>query len=178
MRVINIFGSPGSGKSTTAAGLFYTMKIAGYKVELAWEAAKDLVYENRMQALQNQTYVFGDQVQRLERLRGKVDWVVTDSPIILSSIYAPTDYPESFHALVWDLWRRYDNHCFLMERVNEYEDYGRYHDEGQSQEIDRRIRGWLDARQQKFSVVEGRPDAPKKIASELDLDLRQYYNQL
>lgn len=178
MRVINIFGSPGSGKSTTAAGLFYTMKIAGYKVELAWEAAKDLVYENRMQALQNQTYVFGDQVQRLERLRGKVDWVVTDSPIILSSIYAPTDYPESFHALVWDLWRRYDNHCFLMERVNDYEEYGRYHDESQSQEIDRRIRGWLDARQQKFSVVEGRPCAPKTIAKELDLDLSKYYNQM
>ena len=30
--VINFYGGPGSGKSTAAAGLFYQMKIQGYKV--------------------------------------------------------------------------------------------------------------------------------------------------
>ena len=34
MKVINLWGSPGSGKSTVAAGLFYRMKMADYNVEL------------------------------------------------------------------------------------------------------------------------------------------------
>lgn len=42
--VINIFGAPGAGKSTTAAALFALMKLEGYKVELATEHAKDRYY--------------------------------------------------------------------------------------------------------------------------------------
>ncbi len=34
MKVINLWGSPGAGKSTAAAGLFYRMKFADYNVEL------------------------------------------------------------------------------------------------------------------------------------------------
>ncbi len=32
--VINFFAGPGSGKSTTAAGVFFTLKTAGQKAEL------------------------------------------------------------------------------------------------------------------------------------------------
>ena len=45
MKVINLFAGPGTGKSTTAAGLFYKMKSKGYMVELVTEFAKDLVYQ-------------------------------------------------------------------------------------------------------------------------------------
>lgn len=41
-----MFGSPGSGKSTTAAGLFYKLKTSDYNVELVTEVAKDLVWLN------------------------------------------------------------------------------------------------------------------------------------
>ena len=33
MKVINLFGSAGAGKSTTALGLTHQLKINGYKVE-------------------------------------------------------------------------------------------------------------------------------------------------
>lgn len=47
MKVINLFGGPGIGKSTLAAGLFEHMKIAGFNVELVNEYAKDMVWEQR-----------------------------------------------------------------------------------------------------------------------------------
>ena len=46
-KIINLYGGPGVGKSTTAAGLFYKMKIAGYSCELAYEWIKLKVYENK-----------------------------------------------------------------------------------------------------------------------------------
>ena len=45
LTVINFFGGPGCGKSTTAAELFAKMKKANYKVELVHEVAKDFIWE-------------------------------------------------------------------------------------------------------------------------------------
>ena len=44
--VINLFGAPGSGKSTTMARLFTDLKQEGYNVEMVSEFVEDLVYEN------------------------------------------------------------------------------------------------------------------------------------
>lgn len=43
MKVINLFGSAGAGKSTTALGVTHQLKINGYKVEYVSEYAKQLV---------------------------------------------------------------------------------------------------------------------------------------
>ena len=42
--VINLIGSPGTGKSTLASELFSKMKWQGYDVELVSEYAKELVW--------------------------------------------------------------------------------------------------------------------------------------
>ena len=44
-KVINLFGNPGSGKSTVAAYLFSELKSRGLEVELVTETAKDLVWD-------------------------------------------------------------------------------------------------------------------------------------
>lgn len=41
-KVINLYGGPGTGKSTTAAMLFAKMKLAGFNCEYVPEFAKDL----------------------------------------------------------------------------------------------------------------------------------------
>lgn len=41
MKVINLFAGPGSGKSTTCAGVFSKLKLAGVNCEMALEYAKD-----------------------------------------------------------------------------------------------------------------------------------------
>ena len=44
-KIINLYGAPGSGKSTIASGLFFHMKMAGLNVELASEYIKSKVFE-------------------------------------------------------------------------------------------------------------------------------------
>ena len=68
MKVINLFGGPGVGKSTTASGLFYEMKKARLEVELVTEYAKDAVWEGRTSLLDDQIYIFAKQQRRISRL--------------------------------------------------------------------------------------------------------------
>jgi len=51
MKVINLFGGPGCGKSTAAAGLFHLMKSNHMSVELVNEFAKEIVWENNLVTL-------------------------------------------------------------------------------------------------------------------------------
>ena len=54
MKVINLVGGPGCGKSTTAAGLFYELKRRDYSVELVTEYAKSRVWEDSLRTLNDQ----------------------------------------------------------------------------------------------------------------------------
>lgn len=116
---INLFAGPGAGKSTTAAGLFALMKKAGESVELVTEHAKDMVYEEHSYSFSNQMAFLAEQDKRQHRLIGKVRYVVTDSPLLLSDIYAdPTSRHGSatFGNTVRWLFRGYRNLNFLLER--------------------------------------------------------------
>ena len=79
--VINLFGPPGSGKSTGAAEVFAALKKLGINAELVTEFAKDKTWEHNATALGCQEYVFGKQSYRLARCRNEVDVIVTDSSI-------------------------------------------------------------------------------------------------
>ena len=69
------------------AYIFSELKLAGVNAELVTEFAKDKVWEDSKGVFKSQPYIFGKQNFRLERLREKVDVVVTDSPIFLSILY-------------------------------------------------------------------------------------------
>jgi nicotinamide riboside kinase len=139
MKVINVIAGPGAGKSTLASGLYHEAKRRGWNVELVTEVAKDLVWEGRTVALSNQAYVFGRQMQRLHRLDGHVDYVITDSPVLLSAIYAPSDYPKEWEQVVVELWKSYDNIVAFLGRGPWFDDRGRVHNLDASIEVDRRI---------------------------------------
>lgn len=80
--VINLFGGPGSGKTTTAAELFAALKKRHYNVELVTEFAKDLIMQNNPDALMHQFYVTGVQAHRIWSAAQKMQVVVVDSPIL------------------------------------------------------------------------------------------------
>lgn len=87
-KVINLFGSSGSGKSTTALGLTYHLRLLGYKAEYVSEYAKDLVAEESEHKLKHQLYVFAKQLKRVDVLLNKeLDYIITDSPTLLSYFY-------------------------------------------------------------------------------------------
>lgn len=168
MRVINLFGGPGAGKSTTSAGLFFLMKSNHEKihsVEIVTEFAKDLVYSKRFHELdgQNQLYVLAKQASRIHRLKEQVDYVVTDSPILLSLIYMAKNYYPSFNSLVLEIFNSYDNINIYLNRTKSYKPYGRMQTEEESNEIGNNILNILTSNNIEFHTIDGDINAPVKI---------------
>ena len=142
---INIFGGPGVGKSTTAAKLFTKMKINGLNVELVTEVAKDFVWEDRITTLSIQPYITIKQFRNLYRLKGKVDYVITDAPILLGNMYADKyapHLPASYKQFISDLHKQELDPSFniMLSRVFKYDSNGRYQDETEAVELDSDIR--------------------------------------
>ena len=127
MKVINVFGGPGSGKSTTAAGLFFEMKKKGCNVEYVTEYAKDMTWEERSNILDDQLYILAKQNRRLARLaKHKVEYVITDSPLILGIVYALPSYYETFPIMVLEVFHSYNNTNFFIHRnTDNYSEIGR-----------------------------------------------------
>ncbi len=147
MRVIDLFGGPGSGKSTTAAGLFYEMKMLNKKVELVTEYAKDLYYSEILHIYTptRQETIFAEQLHRVERLKGKVDWAIVDSPLPLSLIYGePKPTSETFYQLAMESFFQFDNLNYFIDRPHMFESEGRIQNLNESLGIDRKILDVLD----------------------------------
>ncbi len=125
--VVNLIGAPGSGKSTSAAYIFSKLKMLGYNAELITEFAKDKVYEKNFSAINNQVYVFAKQYYKMDRCKEQVDVIVTDSPIIVSTIYNKDKIlGEDFNKLVLNVYNSFDNMLYFINRVKKYEPRGRY----------------------------------------------------
>lgn len=123
--IVNLYGGPGTGKSTTAALTFGKLKDAGVNCELVTEYAKELVWEGREIY---QPYVFGKQWMKIQRLQGKVDVAISDSPIMLTAIYGE-ELGERWIDCVRMFNEGMDRFDVYLERNNEAHPYnpaGRY----------------------------------------------------
>jgi hypothetical protein len=146
--VVNFFGGPGAGKSTTAAALFTLLKLHDeVHCELVTEFAKDLVWEERHKTFENQFYMFAKQQHRVWRVADKVDFTITDSPILLSNIYGE-HYNRycantTFYDYVLMEFNRYNNINFFIERKKGYAEAGRNESEQEAIIIDKKIKDYL-----------------------------------
>ena len=137
--VINLIGGPGSGKSTCASGIFYQLKKLGINCELALEFAKDKVWEESIKILDDQLYVFGKQYHKLFRLNGKVDVIITDSPLLISILYNKTP-SEYFDKLVIEQYHTFNNLLFFINRAENYQTEGRLQTKEESEGLDNIIK--------------------------------------
>ena len=169
MRVINLFAGPGSGKSTTAAGLFFLLKSQGRNVELVTEFAKQLVWQERHATFSDQLYILAKQNHKLNILKWKVEFAITDSPLLLSNIYAPEDYINHFDTFVGNLFSTYNNLNFFIKRVKPYNPVGRNQDENGARDLDVTIKNYLDANSVPYFEINGDKEAPQKIVDFLTL---------
>lgn len=160
--VVNLYGGPGSGKSTTCAGVFERLKLNGINCEMATEYAKDKVWEESFKTLDDQIYVFGKQLHKIKRLLGKVDVIITDSPL-LNSIQYDAEKNETFHKLVLDQNNRLNNINFFIIRNEHYESIGRMQTLEESKEIDTSILSILNENNIDFMKIE-KDGASDKIA--------------
>ena len=108
--IVNLFGAPGTGKSTTMAQLFSILKWNKIDCEMASEFAKDLVWENRQETFKDQTYIFAKQNHKLFRCNGKVDVVICDSPLLLSTVYNRLNgkNDKTFETFVYETFNKYN----------------------------------------------------------------------
>ena len=137
--VINLIGGPGSGKSTCASGVFYKLKQLGVNCELSLEFAKDKVWEGSVDVLDDQLYVFGKQYHRLYRLNGKVDVIITESPLLVSILYNKTK-SNYFNDLVVEQYNSFNNLMFFINRPDLYQTEGRIQTKSESMALDYMIK--------------------------------------
>lgn len=141
-KIINLYGAPGSGKSTIASGLFFHMKMAGLNVELANEYVKAKLFEDNTYVFKDQLYCFAKQQKKLRELNGKVDFIITDAPLLMSLIYNQTEVP-LFNDLVVQYYNEYDNMNFLLKRNHTYHTEGRKQTEHESDIVGEQLENYL-----------------------------------
>lgn len=167
MICLNLFGGPGSGKSTTASGLFFEMKLKEMEVELITEYAKKLSWQKRHNTLKDQFYVTAHQNHRMEILRDQVEFAITDSPLLLGMYYSPGYHTRTFPSFVVDVFNSYDNINFFINRTKTYNPNGRNQSYEQALEADQGIKDILYKYEIPFTTIDGDKDAPKNILSSI-----------
>jgi hypothetical protein len=136
MKVINLFGAPSSGKTTTMLNLTSDLKLIGLSVENTPEFYKELILEDSYKAaFGGQLYILGEQNRRLARLEGKNEFAVTDCPLLLIGYYTPEEYIPGFSEFVKNLYNRYNNINYFILRKHNFEKEKRIHSEEQSNKI-------------------------------------------
>lgn len=165
MLLVNLYGAPGTGKSTGAAYIYSKLKLEEVNCELATEFAKDMVWDENKKAIYNQAYVFGNQYYRISRLENEVDVVITDSPILLSIIYnKDRRLGKEFTDLVKSVSLSYENRLdILFKRVKQYKTTGRLHNEEQSDKLYDEIKDLLDTVNPEYEIVEATQDGYEEV---------------
>jgi len=147
-KIINLFGGPGVGKSTTATGVFSKLKQSGVVCEYVSEYAKDLSWSKSFSLLENQVHVFGEQFTRQWNLIDQVDYVITDSPLLLSSMYyeyyleksKQKLFSKDYQAMAINFYDstflEFNNINFFIRRNKNYVPIGRNQTEDEAKDID------------------------------------------
>ena len=130
------------------------MKKQHYNVELVTEYVKDVVYDNRTELYADQIYILAKQNRKILRLVDKVDYVLTDSPIIQNIAYTADNYYPSYNNVVKEMFNSYNNINFYLKRRTEYNSVGRYQNEQQAIELDNKILNILDDSNIKYHVID------------------------
>lgn len=166
--IVNLFGAPGAGKSTGAAYIFSKIKMAGVNAELVTEFAKDKVWEESKEVFNNQIYIFGKQSFKISRVMNKVDVIITDSPIILSSFYNSDEMiQKELDALVMKTFNSYNNMNYFIERVKPYQEKGRFQTEAESDQIADEVSTLLDEKKVDYEVIAGDTEGYNYIVEQI-----------
>lgn len=157
-KIVNIFGPPGAGKTTTAAELFVLYKKEGRRVSQIQEYATYLINSGRLRELiEEQGLIFEKQSHAQEISLGKFEYAITESPLVMSSFYAqnrPDLYSKLFHESVFDKMTKFDNLNFYVYKKNwdDYDVSGRIHTKEEAQAMEGELLGYL--RSKGLEVVE------------------------
>lgn len=184
--VVNLIGAAGSGKSTLASEIFAKLKREGYNCEYVPEFVKKSVYENNMTILHNQLVILANQYYNMDILRDKVNIIITDSPILLSIFYNQNNHSkqntfkipdEILNKLILYIHGTFDNLNFFIVRNHEYKREGRYQDEEQAKEEEKRLMDMMDSLNINMQHLLSTDDCAKIIIDKVK-ERMKFYNSL
>ena len=138
----------------------------GFKIffEDGTEYAKDMVWEERFNIFQDQIYILGKQNRKLLRLAEKVDWVLTDSPIIMGIAYmVDTPYNETLKQLILEVFNGYDNLNIFVNRNHGYQELCRNQNEQEADNLAMFIKGILIGGNIPYIDINSNEITPKKL---------------
>lgn len=149
IRRINLYGGPGSGKSTTAAFIFAEMKTLGINIEYVDEYIKFWTFIPRSPKGFDSLYVQAKQIHKEDTiLRAGTDFIVSDSPVMLQYYYAKhhkTPAQKAMLDIACEFELTYPSINILLQRKDsDYKELGRYETLEQAKEIDVELREVLD----------------------------------
>lgn len=151
--IINLYGGPSSGKTTTSLGLTALLKEDGVNAELIQEYVKQWAWEKRVPVNYDQFYIFGKQSRKEYSLFKEVDVLVSESPIALVSyythLYGTHEQDLLFRVMTKTYYEMVKNEGheilnFWINRVKPYDTRGRYQTEDQAKEIDYKLKSHLE----------------------------------
>lgn len=181
--IINLFGGSCVGKSTLASDIFAKLKRKDIEVEIAVEHARELIWENQFPTLENQVYILGIQCHRIERMLGKVDFIIAEAPLLHCIIYTLLPNKEKillnpnynqlsqkFNDFNLELFNRYNNINYLIERCKPFSCVGRSQkDEEESKLLDIKIKDMLEKNKIPYKTVKGNEFGANEIFHDISI---------
>src|ERR1035437_6434897 len=152
---INLFGGPCTAKSTVAANLFAELKWSRVQCELVTEYVKSLVFEKNFYKMEDQLYIFAKQHRRHLILNGKVDVVITDSPLPLCFYYDNNRTP-FLREIILSQFNKFNNLNILLERGGDYDPIGRMQTESEAKIVDIEMKQMLIDNNINYITMSGR----------------------
>lgn len=157
--VINLIGGPCCGKSTFAAELYSKMKRHHLKVEMVREVAKEWAWESKKIGPFEQISIIGEQLKKESSLFNKVDYIITDSPVLLGGFYLEHNHYQYFmnkpikdyYSFAEEQKIKFIN--FVLPRPYEYHQDGRFETEEQALDTDVCLLNYLSCNQYKIITL-------------------------
>lgn len=133
---VNLWGSPGVGKTAVSARLYGKIKEAGYEAVLVQDYAKELSLQGKLawrdaatgQVREyDQFLISSEQYRRQSEMDGLAEVVITDAPLLQQLIFAPGNYASQLNHVLNELTIGWTNMDVLLERDirSDYKSYGR-----------------------------------------------------
>ncbi len=163
---INFYGGPGTGKSTMAAAVFSELKNFGVNCELVTEYAKKKVWEEAFKVFECQMYVCANQIYNMFIVSKHVDAIITDSPLIMATVYNNKDKP--LNEILLREYKKYENIDIFLRRVKEYNPKGRTQNEKEAKQKDKEIKSLLNKYGVNYIEYDGTRDSVSLIVKRIN----------
>jgi hypothetical protein len=127
-----------------------------------------MVWEERGNIFTDQLYMLAKQNRKLLRLDGKVEYVITDSPIIMSEAYVnDTPYRDTLTQLIKEVFLSYNNINIFINRSHEYQEIGRNQTSEEAMELATQIKTLLVKHDVEFTEFDSDKVTPEGLLSHL-----------